>query len=77
MGEDWQDENSWKTFSGAIAMGNQDITKSAEQFKSGEDADYQLINIAAARKIGILPIAYQSGEKFIGAPQEVESDDED
>ena len=71
LSDNWQNENSWKTFTGAIAIGNQDITKNAKNFKSGEDADYQLIVIAAARKLGILPIAYQSGEDFVSSPRDV------
>jgi hypothetical protein len=64
VSDEWKDENSWKTFTAAIAMGVADLEKNGEQFKSDEDPDYQLIPVIAARKIGILPIAFQSNAKL-------------
>lgn len=64
VSEDWREENSWKTFTAALAIGNQDFAKNAEKFQAADEADYQLIPIYAARRIGILPIAFQSGEKL-------------
>jgi hypothetical protein len=78
--EDWQEQNSWKTFTAAIAMGNADLKKNAKQFKAETDPDYQLIPVAAARKLGILPIAYESGEAFVSTPAKAKvtpDDDED
>jgi hypothetical protein len=60
----WREKDSWKTFVGAIAMGREDYKKNLPKFKSEEDADYQLVNIAAARKMGILPIAFDGSSKF-------------
>ena len=62
VSEEWQNENSWKTFTAALAVGVQDLDKNAEKFKAADEADYQLVSILAARKLGILPIAFQSGE---------------
>lgn len=67
LGEDFADQNSWKTFTAALAMGTASLVENAEKFDK-DDADYQLINIAAARRIGILPIAFQDQEAFVSAP---------
>ncbi|MDX1948303.1 MAG: hypothetical protein SFU86_23125 [Pirellulaceae bacterium] len=66
--EEWQVESSWKSFAAALAMGTSDLRKNAPKFKSRENADYQLISVAAARKLGILPIAFQAGQAFVPAP---------
>jgi len=62
---------SWGTFVGAIAYGNDDLAKNAEKFNSNEDPNYQLIPIAAARKLGILPIAFDASDRF--APSAAEA----
>jgi hypothetical protein len=61
---EWQKKDSWGTFCAAIAMGNQDIAENKAKFGDKADVDYQLVSIAAARKLGILPIAFDSTEKF-------------
>ncbi len=66
--EDTQDENSWKTFKAAIATGVANLNKNAKNFKDAKKGEYQLISVVAARKLGILPIAFQSNQKFIAAP---------
>jgi hypothetical protein len=62
--DEWQKKDSWATFCAAIAMGNQDIAENKDKFGDKADVDYQLVSIAAARKLGILPIAFDSSEKF-------------
>jgi hypothetical protein len=57
-------KNSWRTFCAAIAMGNEDLKKNEAKFGDPEDPDYQLIPIATARKQGILPIAFESNDRF-------------
>ena len=42
--------------------------KNAKNFKDAKDTDYQLISVRAARKLGILPIGFQSNQKFKAAP---------
>ena len=64
----WRQENSWRTFTAALAIGAEDLEKNAEQFQKGDDADYQLIPVVAARKLGILPIAFQSDRGFVATP---------
>lgn len=55
---------SWGTFCAAIAMGNHDLAANKDKFGKPEDVNYQLVPIAAARQIGILPIAFGSDEEF-------------
>jgi hypothetical protein len=69
---EWQEKDSWATFCAAIAMGNQDIAEKKDKFGDKADADYQLVSIAAARKLGILPIAFDSQEKFEAATSTAE-----
>jgi hypothetical protein len=77
--EAWQQKNSWKTFAAALAMGCKDLQDNADRFAAKDDADYQLIGIAAARKIGILPLAFKSGEAFEAAVRQskASNDEED
>jgi hypothetical protein len=79
--EKWQEENSWKTFTAALAMGTADLQKNADKFQETDNPNYQLINIAAARKLGILPLAFQSDEELVAVPakarEEAEEDEDD
>jgi hypothetical protein len=50
--------NAWKSFASAIATGTADLMKNAKKFEGGEDADYQITDIDAARADGIMPISY-------------------
>jgi hypothetical protein len=48
---------SYKTFSNAVKTGNAALEENAEAFESEDDPDVQLISIADARELGIMPIA--------------------
>jgi len=76
--KDWKGTNSWGTFCEAVEMGNADLAANKEIF-GGDDPDYQLVSIAAARQIGILPIAFDSNDQFQGVEYEDEEavDDEE
>jgi hypothetical protein len=76
VGEDFQSENSWKTFSAAIARGTANFKKFQKNFDDPNDQSYKLISVGAARKSGILPIGFHSNRAFVGTPQKTESDDE-
>jgi hypothetical protein len=54
---------SWATFCAAIAMGNADMAENKAKFNK-DDVDYQVVSIAAARQMGILPIAFDSESEF-------------
>jgi hypothetical protein len=58
-----REKDSWATFCAAVAMGNEDLAKNKDTFNK-DDADYQIVSIAAARKMGILPIAFDSASRF-------------
>lgn len=74
--DEWRATNSWGTFCEAVAMGNADMAKNQELF-GGDDVDYQLVSIAAARQLGILPIAYEASEQFHSVTDDEASDDAD
>jgi len=63
--EEWESRKSWKSFTAALAIGTADLAKNAEKFKKHDDVDYQIISVMAARKLGILPIAFQADREFV------------
>ncbi len=68
VGADSLDENSWKTFSAAIATGTANFKKDIDKFKDAKQHNYKVISVAGARKLGILPISFQSNQKLNAAP---------
>ena len=60
--EEWSNQPSWSTFRAAVAMGSEGLRENQAKFEA--DADYQLIEIAAARRLGVLPIAFDQTEDF-------------
>ncbi|MBI2823397.1 MAG: hypothetical protein HYX69_01760 [Planctomycetia bacterium] len=61
--DSWRKKSSWATFCAAVAAGNEDLEKNKDKFNKS-DPEYQTVPVAAARKLGILPIAFDSTEKF-------------
>jgi hypothetical protein len=59
--EEKRNEESWATFEAALDTGTQALLGAAEEFD--EDPDYQLIDLAAARHLGILPISSKVAER--------------
>lgn len=76
VGEDVAEHSSWKSFTAALKIGGADLEKNAEHLGKAEDRDYQLIPVIAARKLGILPIAFQSDRDFVAAPKEAKAEAE-
>jgi len=58
-----RESDSWGTFCAAVAMGNADMAENNDKFNL-DDPDYQVVSIAAARAMGILPIAFDSASQF-------------
>lgn len=58
--EKFHDETSWANFHAALAVGNNNLKENEDKFKSDKDPGFQLINIAAARLMGVLPIGYSA-----------------
>ena len=48
---------SFTTFTNAIETGNATLDEHADEFESEESPDSQIISIADARELGIMPIA--------------------
>ena len=67
--KDAQAENSWKTFVAAIAIGNANLNKHAEEFKDPANHKYMLISVLKARQSGILPIGFHSNQQFRSSEQ--------
>lgn len=63
--EDSRGEISWLSFAKAVAIGTANFEENQEKFASNDEPDYWCIQIAAARKMGIMPIAYRGKEKFL------------
>jgi hypothetical protein len=57
--EEKRNEESWATFEAALDTGTQALLEASEKFD--EDPDYMLIDVAAARNLGILPISSNVG----------------
>ncbi|MEY3480471.1 MAG: hypothetical protein RIQ71_1246 [Verrucomicrobiota bacterium] len=54
--EEKRNEESWATFEAALDAGTRALKDASDKF-GGDDTDYQLIDIAEARNLGILPIS--------------------
>ncbi len=63
--EAWTSDPAWQTFVAALKSGTDDLTKDKDKFNSEDkqNADYQIISIAAARQAGVMPIPYAPNEK--------------
>ena len=64
LDEKWLAEDSYAVFSEAIAAGTADLTKNTGKFADENEADYLLISVSKARKMGILPIGFKSNSQF-------------
>jgi hypothetical protein len=51
-------EAAWNSFEGAVSVGTDRLEQDAEMFES-DDMNYQIIDVAEARRIGILPISFR------------------
>lgn len=58
--EELKNFTSWNSFSEAIDAGTQALKESAAAFQDEENLEYQIISIAAARALGVMPIAYRA-----------------
>ncbi len=75
--EEIRDEFSWPTFCNAIAVGSKNFEESKEKFADKNEPEYVVIDIATARKHGILPIAFKGKEKFVGVGDGVVAEEEE
>lgn len=63
--EDLRGDYSWPSFVQAIELGTKNLLASKEKFEDKSEADYNIIDIASARKVGVLPIPHRGKEKFV------------
>jgi len=52
-------KKTWKSFESAVSVGTDRLEKDAKKFKS-DDLEYQIIDLAEARRMGILPIRFEN-----------------
>lgn len=57
---------SWASFVKAICIATDKLVSDDPKFGSAESPDYRIINVAQARKQGVLPIPYKGTEEFLG-----------
>jgi len=53
-------EAAWDSFLGAVLAGTEHLEENADAFESEDEPSYQLIDLSAARRMGILPISFRN-----------------
>lgn len=54
-----KNKESWASFSAAVAQGSAQIEEAGDKFDDDTEVRYQIISVAEARKLGILPLAFK------------------
>jgi hypothetical protein len=62
--EELRDARSWNSFVSAMSVGTSAIEENKAKFNDPKNASYQMIDIAKARMLGILPIPFSGNEEF-------------
>ncbi len=80
--EDLRDDDSFASFAAALHAGRKKFTKGIKASPNGNSDEFHIIDIAEARKQGVLPIAFQHKEDFLAfdhsaATEADESEEED
>ncbi len=63
--ESLRGDYSWPSFVRALEEGTGKFVASQEKFQDETEVDYRIIDISAARKLGVLPIPHRGKEKFV------------
>ncbi len=63
--ESLRDAYSWPSFVAAITAGVHELGESREKFENASETEYHIVDIGAARKIGMLPIPHRNKEVFV------------
>jgi hypothetical protein len=63
--ENLRGDVSWPSFLHAVLSGTQAFHESKTKFEDPAEADYKIINVAAARKSGVIPIPFRGNEAFL------------
>jgi hypothetical protein len=64
IGEDLRDERSFASFTGAVNYATSRLMTNLDN-ENEDRVETSIIDVAAARKLGVLPIAFQNGEEFV------------
>jgi len=80
--EDSQDEASFPSFVEAVQSASKKLRPSVADDRTVKPTEYRIIDIAAARKQGVLPIAFHGKEEFVAfdhtaAEEEDETEDDE
>lgn len=51
------EDESWNSFEAAVEEGNAQVEEAGDKFKNNDDPEYQVIDIQAAREMGVVPIS--------------------
>jgi hypothetical protein len=73
--EELRDEYSWASFIAAVSVATQQLAKNQSKFKNADEHDYRVIDIASARKDGVLPIPFDGKAKFVAYDHSAAADD--
>ncbi len=60
--EELRGEYSWPSFVQSIESATEKLSQDAEKFGAADQHDYRFVDIAAARRLGVLPIAFDGKE---------------
>lgn len=63
--EHLRDEYSWASYVRALELGTHNWTESQSKFADAAESEYRVIDIAAARKLGVLPMPFRSDAEFL------------
>lgn len=80
--EESRGEQSWSSFVASVCLATEKLGKNLENYQNQTNVDYEIINIALARKRGVLPIPFDAKEQFVSfdhspSDRTVNSADED
>ncbi len=65
VAEDSQDEYSWPSFIESLRVASDKLATNQAKYQNRDEVDYKVINIANARKLGVLPIPFDEREQFV------------
>jgi hypothetical protein len=59
----WVNTDSWAAFVTAVRDGSENLQRDRKKFESDKEAEYEIVSIARARELGILPIPFTPAGK--------------
>ncbi|MBL8889844.1 MAG: hypothetical protein JNL67_07675 [Planctomycetaceae bacterium] len=72
--ESLRGEYSWPSFVQALELGTGKWLESKDKFSDPAEPDYRIIDIAAARQLGVLPIPFRGNEEFLAFDHSLEEE---